>query len=210
MGMNRTYEAIVLRTYDVGEADRFCILLTKERGKIAARARGVRKLTSRMGGSLLPLQHIILNMHEGKTGFLVTAIERCEQKQIPKNVHNFLSAQQGVELLLQLLEDDHPVPEIFDITKEFLKSCEKASVLPFTIRLLSFLGVLPSPSEGKLALHIKDDEREYLQTCSGEKWLSPPDLSIRGARRLNDLCNRIVDQQTSGILRAKEMVLETV
>ena len=58
MAHSESVEAVVLKTYDVGEADRFCIVLTKERGRIAARARGVRKLTSKMGGSLLPLHHV--------------------------------------------------------------------------------------------------------------------------------------------------------
>ena len=208
MGVSKTYEAIVLKTYDIGEADRFCVLLTKERGKIAARAKGVRKLTSHMGGSLLPLQHIFINVHEGKSGFLVTAIERNTQKQSSKKINEFLSAQQGTELILKMIEDDHPVPKIFDLASKFFGACEPSALLPFKIRLLSILGVLPSPSEGKLASYIQEDECEYLKTCSDDGWQNPPKLSVQGVKRLNDLCNRIIDQQTSSILRAPEIANE--
>ena len=73
MPKSQELEAIVLQTHNVGEADRFCILLTKERGKIPVRARGVRKPKSRMGGSLLALQRIQVTVHEGSAGFMVTA-----------------------------------------------------------------------------------------------------------------------------------------
>jgi len=239
MGTSRTYEAIVLKTYDIGEADRFCILLTKERGKIAARAKGVRKLTSRMGGSLLPLQHIFINVHEGKSGFLITAIElqsqtpdkhstdsenqlrnpspersewcgveRNAQKQTKKNMSGFLSAQQGTELILKMIEDEHPVPKIFDLVSEFFKNCKPSALLPFTIRLLSIMGVLPSPTEGKLASYIQEDERNYLKKCSGDGWKNPPEISNMGSKRLNDLCNRIIDQQTSSVLKAGPIAAE--
>ena len=56
MPQSQTYEALILQSHDVGEADRFLILFTRERGRLAARARAVRKPKSKMGGSLLPLK----------------------------------------------------------------------------------------------------------------------------------------------------------
>ena len=100
MSHSSTYDSIILKTYDVGDADRFCILLTHERGRLAARARGVRKLTSRMGGSLLPLKRVSVDLHEGKSGFLITAAHNA--KMLPsKGVRAYLAAQHAIELLLQ-------------------------------------------------------------------------------------------------------------
>ena len=43
MGRLHLCEALVLKTYDIGDADRLCILLTNTRGRIAVVAKGVRK-----------------------------------------------------------------------------------------------------------------------------------------------------------------------
>jgi DNA repair protein RecO (recombination protein O) len=48
-------DAIVLSRFDFGEADRILTLLTPELGKIKAIAKGIRRPTSRIGGSLEPL-----------------------------------------------------------------------------------------------------------------------------------------------------------
>ncbi len=47
-------QGLVLHHYNYGEADRFVRLLTAERGKISALARGVRRMNSRKAGHLEP------------------------------------------------------------------------------------------------------------------------------------------------------------
>ena len=47
-------EAVVLRTHPLGEADRIITLLTKERGRIRAVAKCVRRTKSRFGARLEP------------------------------------------------------------------------------------------------------------------------------------------------------------
>lgn len=47
-------EGVVLKRINIGEADRLVTIFTKEEGKLVARARGVRKITSRRAGSLEP------------------------------------------------------------------------------------------------------------------------------------------------------------
>ena len=156
MGKTITLEAIILNTHDVGEADRFCILFTKERGKIAARARSVRKLNSKMGGSLLPLQHVKLQLREGSAGFMISDVQKASEFDC-KRVSAFLSAQQGIELLLNTLHDEEPMEELFFTTLKFLELCsneEGQYVLPFTIRLLKLLGLLP------------DAQNKYFQHCN--------------------------------------------
>ena len=64
MSRTRSVEAIILRTIDIGDADRFCILFTKEAGRKGARARGVRKTMSRLGGLLLPFRHLRIDLAE--------------------------------------------------------------------------------------------------------------------------------------------------
>ncbi len=204
MGKTITYEAIVLQTHDVGEADRFCILLTRERGRLAARARSVRKLKSKMGGSILPLRCLTLDLYEGNSGFLITAVHESSEDH-PKTIQPFLYAEQGIELLLKLLEDDEAIPEIFDTAKEFLKQCSTSSlspVLPFTIRLLVLLGLFPSPKEGLLRQKLHNEESVFLETCMSETWWRAPPISLQQKQRIHTLCLRLIAQQTPQELRA--------
>src|ERR1700747_1820678 len=64
---SRSYatDAVVLRSIRFGEADRVLHLYTRERGRIGAVAKGVRKTKSRFGGRLEPLSHVELMLHQG-------------------------------------------------------------------------------------------------------------------------------------------------
>ena len=53
-----TTEAIVLSRFDLGEADRVLTLITPGGGKLKAIAKGVRRTTSRLGGSLEPFAEL--------------------------------------------------------------------------------------------------------------------------------------------------------
>ena len=63
----RTYktEAVVLRSFRLGEADRVLHLYTLDRGRVGAVAKGVRKTKSRFGARLEPLSHVELMLHQG-------------------------------------------------------------------------------------------------------------------------------------------------
>ena len=65
--MARTYrtEAVVLRSFRLGEADRVLHVYTAERGRVGAVAKGVRRTKSRFGARLEPLSHVELLLHQG-------------------------------------------------------------------------------------------------------------------------------------------------
>ena len=64
-----TLEAIVLKNRKHGEADKIFTLYSKKKGKITAIAKGVRKVSSRRGGNLDTLNHVVLGVNEGKGDF---------------------------------------------------------------------------------------------------------------------------------------------
>lgn len=53
-----TTEAIVLRTYALGETDRIVVMLTRDRGKKRGIAKAARRSRRRFGGALEPLTHV--------------------------------------------------------------------------------------------------------------------------------------------------------
>jgi DNA repair protein RecO (recombination protein O) len=65
-------EAVVLRTYDLAEADKIVVCLTREAGLVRAVARGARRLKSRFGGGLEPFTQVRLSYYEKEGRDLVT------------------------------------------------------------------------------------------------------------------------------------------
>lgn len=65
-------EAVVLRTQRLGEADRIVTLLGKERGKVRAVARGVRRTSSKFGARLEPFMVIDVQCYAGRSLDTVT------------------------------------------------------------------------------------------------------------------------------------------
>lgn len=68
-------QAVVLRTTNLGEADRIITLLTREHGQVRAVAKGIRKTTSRFGARLDPLNLVDLQLHKGHNLDTVTQVE---------------------------------------------------------------------------------------------------------------------------------------
>lgn len=66
-------EAIVLGSAPSGEADRFLYLLTRDFGFIAAHARGVRKISSKLRYSLQDFSHISTDLLPSKSGWRVAS-----------------------------------------------------------------------------------------------------------------------------------------
>jgi DNA repair protein RecO (recombination protein O) len=67
-------EAIVLRSMDLGEADRVLTVLTPRLGKLKVIAKGVRRTRSRLGGGLEPLGDVHLVLAVGRTFDVVTSV----------------------------------------------------------------------------------------------------------------------------------------
>ncbi len=74
-------EAIVLRQRKLGEADRILTLHTPAYGKLDAKAKSVRKTTSRMSGYLQPLNRCMLQLARGRTMEVVAGCETLESFQ---------------------------------------------------------------------------------------------------------------------------------
>ncbi|MBK6872234.1 MAG: DNA repair protein RecO [Kineosporiaceae bacterium] len=68
-------EAVVLRTQKLGEADRIITFLTRERGRVRAVAKGVRKTSSRLGGRVEPFMQVDIQLYEGRSLDIVNQVE---------------------------------------------------------------------------------------------------------------------------------------
>ena len=101
-------EAIVLRTYTLGEADRIIVLLTRHHGQVRAVAKGVRRTSSRFGARLEPFSMIDVQLHAGRSLDVVTQAEIIDPfgRAICADYAMFTCASTMVETAERLSADD--------------------------------------------------------------------------------------------------------
>lgn len=85
---------IVLRAYPVGEYDRGVVLLTRERGKISAFARGARKPGNRLSAATGPFSFGRFKLYEGKSSY--TILEADIQKFFEELRTDYVGACYGL------------------------------------------------------------------------------------------------------------------
>ena len=101
-------EAIVLRTYKLGEADRIIVLLTRHHGQVRAVAKGVRRTSSRFGARLEPFSMIDVQLHAGRNLDVVTQAEIIDPfgRAVCADYAMFTCASTMVETAERLSADD--------------------------------------------------------------------------------------------------------
>ena len=119
-------EAVVLRHANWGEADRILTLYTRERGKVRAIAKGVRRIKSRKAGHLEPFTQVTLQLAKGRDLFIITQVETLEA-YLP--IHENLDKTSQAAYLSELLdrftyEDGSENYLIFHLLTETLERIE--------------------------------------------------------------------------------------
>ncbi|MDD4319744.1 MAG: recombination protein O N-terminal domain-containing protein [Candidatus Peribacteraceae bacterium] len=212
VGKSFLCEALVLRTFDVGEADRFCVLLTRERGRITARASGVRKPGSRLGGSILPCRHLALGLREGSGGFFVASASPLEPRLDGlSSLASFCAAQEGVELFLAFVQHEERDDALFDAVLAFLSSCASPSasvMLSFELRLLHLLGFLPAEEHIEELRPLAAGARAFLRAAREGKPVGA--LAQEERERLQELCASFIADHLSGPLKASTVAATMV
>jgi DNA repair protein RecO (recombination protein O) len=156
--MGRTYktEAIVLRSMRFSEADRILHIYTRDRGRIGAIAKGIRKTKSRFGARLEPLSHADLMLHEG-TGELhtVTGVELvASHHAVREDSHRLAAGLIGAEAMLRLFGEPEANERAFAALARFLDLLDEVVPsegppeldplsLSFQLKLLWLSGYLP-------------------------------------------------------------------
>lgn len=89
-------DALVLRTYTLGETSKIVVLLTRERGKLRAVAKGARGRRSRYQSALEPLSEVRVTLY----GRQATELFRLGQCELVRSA--FPATQQGLDATLAL------------------------------------------------------------------------------------------------------------
>jgi DNA repair protein RecO (recombination protein O) len=155
-GRSYTTEAVVLRSFRLGEADRVLHLYTLEHGRVGAVAKGVRKTKSRFGARLEPLSHVELLLHRGSgelqtiTGVELLRSHRAAREQPYRLGVGLVAA----EAMLRLFPEQEANERAFRALTRFLELLDELEpgagrpqadplVLSFQLKLLWLSGYLP-------------------------------------------------------------------
>lgn len=138
--MNNRYfstEAIVLKRFNYGEADRILTLFTRDFGKMRVIAKGVRKPSSRKRGHVELFNHFKAQVVNGRGMGILTEAESVIGNQASpslakrgnegefnpeNNLARLSHAYQFAELIDRLLPEHEPNSEVFELLSNTLQS----------------------------------------------------------------------------------------
>lgn len=141
--------AIVLKRHDYGEADRILTLYTRERGKVRAIAKAVRRIASRKSGHIELFTHADVMLAEGRSLDVLTQVQTIEPfVALREDLIRTTYAYHIAELVDRTIEDGEPSPAIFDLLRSALDGLCRADdpslvVRWFEVRFLGLLGYRP-------------------------------------------------------------------
>jgi DNA repair protein RecO (recombination protein O) len=122
-----TAEGIVLKRFNVGEADRILTVFTKRFGKIRVIAKGVRRITSRRAGHIEVFSHVILTLHAYHTMDIVTEAQAITRGTLlDHDAAKVGYAYCMCELVDQLLADRQEHEDVFMLLRDALDQLQKA------------------------------------------------------------------------------------
>lgn len=121
---SRTYraEAIVLKTLDLGEADRILTLLTRHFGKVRVVAKGIRRPTSRLSGHAEPLAHATFQLARGRELDVLTGAEsKASYRALREDLGRIAAGWYVAELADRFTADHAPAAPAFDLLETALR-----------------------------------------------------------------------------------------
>ena len=171
-------EALILRTYNLAEADKIVVCLSRSAGLIRGVAKGCRKLRNRFGASLEPFTLVNLTYYENEQRELVS-FRQTEILKSRFNLSSNASLLAGFSYMGDLLIDFSPPHQANDnLFRMALAAFEAVADTPddleavlryFEVWLLKLEGFLPDLRTCAGCQKVFGDEVVYLG----------PDLSLR-------------------------------
>lgn len=190
MPLHKT-EAFMLRSYALKEADKICVFLTRDQGKVRGVAHGARKIKSRFGSALEPFTEVSLSYFQ-KEGRELVSVSTCDIlcshfERGARNVETANAFSYMAELLTEFLPDHEPNERLYRLISATLEAVESEDgdlsriLRYFESWLLRLVGFFPDTSRCAVCHEtIAPDESVYITAegtprcvaCGGAKGVS--------------------------------------
>ena len=170
-----TTKGIVLKQFDLGEADKIITFFTQDRGKLRAVARGVKKSKSPISGLVLPFSYNQITIYRGRS------LDRLNQL---KNIYPFSPLREDLlkmayasfmaELVEKVGMENDPNPPLFSLLlssfHQLLNSKQGITFvdLIFKIRVLHIIGFKPQLDQCVIcAAQVTTEYKNYFNIKNG-------------------------------------------
>jgi DNA repair protein RecO (recombination protein O) len=172
----RTYkdEAIVIRSYKLGESDRILALLTSQHGLKRAVAKGIRRTISKFGGRLEAFTHANILFHRGKNLDIIAQVEVINSHaHLRENFAKYLFGEAILEVAMHSIHEGQHIPQLFDALKTTLECLEEevASLelflAAYELKICALIGYRPRLVDCTQCGRRLDDEAGYLSLQDG-------------------------------------------
>ncbi len=169
----RTVEAVILRLWDVGEADRMLSFYSPEEGKGRALAKGVRRPRSRRAGHLQPLSRVRLLLAQARGAPIVAQAEAVEVfPSLRADVTRYAYATQVAELVERLVWEGEHYPGLYPALLDALRGVAHEPqpdwpVRYFELRLLDWVGFRPELGHCTVCGAVVQPEDQFFSAGHG-------------------------------------------
>lgn len=166
-------DAIVLKHSDYGEADRMLTLYTRERGKVRALAKGVRKTRSRKAGHLEPFTRASLQLATGRNWYVVSQAEAQNTfNQLRESLESIGNASYVVELIDRFTYEEEQNEPLFRLLAQTLRRLNNSDptevvIRYYEIRMLDYLGFRPELTHCVVSGEDIQPEDQYFSASLG-------------------------------------------
>lgn len=145
-------EALVIGSMRLREADRIVTLYTRERGRLSAVAKGVRRTSSRVGGRLEPFSLVHVVLYPGRSLYTVTGVETIRTFQGVRDA--LFRLEEGARLLenvRRMFPEEEEHADAFNLLVRSVAQLAAAAdrpaaarvILATRLKLLLAVGYLP-------------------------------------------------------------------
>jgi DNA repair protein RecO (recombination protein O) len=199
-------EALVLRTYSLGDADKIALFLTRANGVVRGVAKGARKMKSRFGAGLEPFTFVQLTYRAKEDKELVS----IQQTEILQTFFPFAGNPETLtdwaylgELIIALSPPHEPNPKLYDLAKSCMETLARRPEIRrpvrnyFSIWLLHLSGLLPgwnlclrchNPLAAAGGVYVDSRYHLYCENCrpAPARPFAPATYSLLTAARTNN------------------------
>lgn len=181
--------AIVLRQRKLGDADKIVTLYTANFGKVDAVAKGVRRVTSRLSGSVEPLSHGSFMFAHGRNLDIITQAQPIETFQPLRDDLGRLShALYAAELIDRATEERSENFALYRLLLDTLRRLAEDNDLSLALRffevgLLNELGYRPELRQCVICHDPSKEDGKYFSASAGGIVCNdcrPPEIILHG------------------------------
>lgn len=196
----RSYKtkAIIIKQYEVGEADRIIVAFSRDLGLITLSARGVRKILAKLKGHLELFNYSLLLVHKSSHGSIDTIIG-AETIHSYKKLRTSLESTSRVYLIFEFLNRILPEREkhesIFKLLLYVLKEIENEKQRERRLIISSYF-LLRAIKELGYAPHFRECIRCQLDLKKGGNYFDP-----EGGGTVCPNCSAVSDREFQARLK---------